>query len=53
MLILSSIPSKDGVLDWDCAEALDVPGMAESLAYIRDHASFPVRPASFGHCIRT
>lgn len=34
---------KNGLLDWDCAGAIDIPGMAESLAYIREHASFPVR----------
>ncbi|KAH7149877.1 P-loop containing nucleoside triphosphate hydrolase protein [Dactylonectria estremocensis] len=35
------LPSKDGLLDWDCAESLDIPSMAESLAYIRKHAAFP------------
>ncbi|KAH7015533.1 P-loop containing nucleoside triphosphate hydrolase protein [Ilyonectria destructans] len=35
------LPSRDGLLDWDCAEALDIPAMAESLAYIRAHAAFP------------
>ncbi|KAH7160713.1 P-loop containing nucleoside triphosphate hydrolase protein [Dactylonectria macrodidyma] len=35
------LPSRDGLLDWDCAEALDIPAMAESLAYIREHAAFP------------
>lgn len=33
---------KDGLLDWDCAESIDVPTMAEALSYIRQHASFPV-----------
>jgi hypothetical protein len=40
--LLNSLPSKHGLLDWDCAGSLDVDGMAESLAYIRQHASFPV-----------
>ncbi|KAL2203629.1 P-loop containing nucleoside triphosphate hydrolase protein [Sarocladium strictum] len=35
------LPSKNGVLDWDCAEAIDVSAMAEALSYIRSHASFP------------
>ncbi|KAF7545742.1 hypothetical protein G7Z17_g8937 [Cylindrodendrum hubeiense] len=37
----TELPSRDGLLDWDCAEALDIPAMAESLAYIRQHANFP------------
>ncbi|KAI5457384.1 P-loop containing nucleoside triphosphate hydrolase protein [Mariannaea sp. PMI_226] len=37
----TELPSKDGLLDWDCAESLDIPAMAESLAYIRQHAAFP------------
>ncbi|KAK7429064.1 ribosylnicotinamide kinase [Neonectria magnoliae] len=35
------LPSKDGLLDWDCAESLDIPAMADALAYIRRHAAFP------------
>ncbi|KAJ3543365.1 hypothetical protein NM208_g3623 [Fusarium decemcellulare] len=35
------LPMKNGLRDWDCPEALDIPAMAESLAYIRQHASFP------------
>jgi len=35
------LPTKNGLLDWDCAGAIDVPGMAESLAYIRQNAAFP------------
>jgi uridine kinase len=38
------LPTKNGLLDWDCAEAIDIPAMAESLAYIRQHAAFPVSP---------
>ncbi|EWG52522.1 hypothetical protein FVEG_16986 [Fusarium verticillioides 7600] len=37
----NELPTKDGLLDWDCAEALDIPAMDESLAYIRQHAAFP------------
>lgn len=33
---------KEGLLDWDCAEAIDIPAMADALSYIRQHASFPV-----------
>lgn len=40
------LPTKNGLLDWDCAEALDIPAMAESLAYIRQHAAFPVNHMS-------
>ncbi|KAG5920788.1 hypothetical protein E4U42_006069 [Claviceps africana] len=35
------LPSKDGLLDWDCAGAIDVPAMADALCYIRQHAAFP------------
>lgn len=35
------LPKKDGLLDWDCVEALDVPKMAESLAHISKHGVFP------------
>ncbi|KAF5608926.1 uridine kinase udk [Fusarium subglutinans] len=37
----NELPTKNGLLDWDCAEALDIPAMAESLTYIRQHAAFP------------
>ncbi|KAF4999805.1 hypothetical protein FGRMN_2185 [Fusarium graminum] len=37
----TELPTKNGLLDWDCAEAIDIPAMAESLAYIRQHAAFP------------
>ncbi|KAM0447675.1 hypothetical protein ACHAO4_008816 [Trichoderma viride] len=37
----TELPMKDGLLDWDCAESIDVPAMAEALSYIRQHASFP------------
>ncbi|GAB0134254.1 hypothetical protein EsDP_00002634 [Epichloe bromicola] len=35
------LPSKDGLLDWDCAGALNIPAMADALSYIREHAAFP------------
>lgn len=38
------LPSKDGLLDWDCAEAIDVPAMADALTYIRQHGAFPASP---------
>ncbi|KAL7941038.1 P-loop containing nucleoside triphosphate hydrolase protein [Trichoderma barbatum] len=37
----TELPMKDGLLDWDCPEAIDIPAMAEALSYIRNHASFP------------
>ncbi|KAH7173760.1 P-loop containing nucleoside triphosphate hydrolase protein [Fusarium flagelliforme] len=37
----TELPTKNGLLDWDCAGAIDIPAMAESLAYIRQHAAFP------------
>ena len=36
------LPMRDGLLDWDCAAAIDIPGMAKALSYIRQHATFPV-----------
>ncbi|PHH67663.1 hypothetical protein CDD80_661 [Ophiocordyceps camponoti-rufipedis] len=40
----AELPFKNGLRDWDCAEAVDVPAMIEALTYIRHHASFPVCP---------
>ncbi|KAL7930135.1 P-loop containing nucleoside triphosphate hydrolase protein [Trichoderma chlorosporum] len=37
----TELPMKDGLLDWDCPEAIDIPAMAEALSYIRQNASFP------------
>ncbi|RDA89860.1 hypothetical protein CP533_0404 [Ophiocordyceps camponoti-saundersi (nom. inval.)] len=37
----TELPSKNGFLDWDCAQAVDVPAMAEALTYIRRHAELP------------
>lgn len=36
------LPVKNGLLDWDSADALDISAMTEALSYIRQHASFPV-----------
>ncbi|KAG6039716.1 hypothetical protein E4U41_002155 [Claviceps citrina] len=35
------LPLKHGLLDWDCAGAIDVPAMADALSYTRQHAAFP------------
>lgn len=40
-----SLPSTNGLLDWDCAAAIDVDALADALSYIRRHAAFPVSPA--------
>lgn len=53
------LPIKDGLVDWDCAGAIDIPSMADSLSYIRQNASFPVfaqpqpQPSlsPFTHCL--
>ncbi|KAK8134029.1 ribosylnicotinamide kinase [Apiospora sp. TS-2023a] len=37
----SELPTRDGLLDWDCAAAIDIPGLAKALAYIRQNATFP------------
>ena len=37
------IPVKNGIADWDCAGAIDIPAMADALSYIRQHAEFPVK----------
>lgn len=39
------IPLKNGIADWDCAGAIDIPAMTEAVAYIRQHAEIPVRTA--------
>ncbi|KAK2591740.1 ribosylnicotinamide kinase [Conoideocrella luteorostrata] len=35
------LPSKEDLLDWDCAGAINIPAMADTLSYIREHAAFP------------
>ncbi|KAI6088998.1 P-loop containing nucleoside triphosphate hydrolase protein [Hypoxylon rubiginosum] len=37
----TELPSKDGLLDWDCAEAIDIPEMTRALSHIRTHGTFP------------
>ncbi|KAI0407104.1 nicotinamide riboside kinase 1 [Xylaria palmicola] len=35
------LPSKDGLLDWDCAEAINFDEMARALEHIRTEGTFP------------
>lgn len=42
MLMLLSLPVKDGLLDWDCAAALVIPDIVTSLDHIRQHGNLPV-----------
>ncbi|QSZ31513.1 hypothetical protein DSL72_001080 [Monilinia vaccinii-corymbosi] len=35
------LPKKHGMVDWDCAEALDIPKMAKSLEHIRREGTLP------------
>ncbi|OBT94797.2 ribosylnicotinamide kinase [Pseudogymnoascus verrucosus] len=35
------LPTKNGLLDWDCAEALSIPDIKSSLSHIQDHGTFP------------
>ncbi|KAI1753663.1 nicotinamide riboside kinase 1 [Xylaria castorea] len=35
------LPSKDGLLDWDCAEAINFDEMARALEHIRAEGTFP------------
>ncbi|KAI0137390.1 nicotinamide riboside kinase 1 [Xylariales sp. AK1849] len=37
----SELPTKDGLLDWDCAEAISIPDMTRALAHIRTNGTFP------------
>ncbi|OTB05420.1 hypothetical protein M426DRAFT_139756 [Hypoxylon sp. CI-4A] len=37
----AEIPTKDGLADWDCAEAISIPDMTRALAYIRENGTFP------------
>ncbi|KAJ2895534.1 ribosylnicotinamide kinase [Zalerion maritima] len=38
----SELPVRNGLTDWDCVEAIDVPQMAEALKYIRARGEVPV-----------
>ncbi|KAI1139660.1 P-loop containing nucleoside triphosphate hydrolase protein [Hypoxylon sp. FL0543] len=37
----TELPSKDGLLDWDCAEAISIPDMKRALEHIRAQGTFP------------
>ncbi|KAI2473405.1 P-loop containing nucleoside triphosphate hydrolase protein [Annulohypoxylon bovei var. microspora] len=37
----TELPSKDGLLDWDCAESISIPDMTRALAHIREQGTFP------------
>ncbi|KAL6882374.1 P-loop containing nucleoside triphosphate hydrolase protein [Trichoderma longibrachiatum] len=37
----AELPIKNGLVDWDCPESIDIPAMAQALSYIRENASFP------------
>ncbi|KAL0940963.1 nicotinamide riboside kinase [Colletotrichum truncatum] len=43
----SELPTKNGLLDWDCAEAISVPDMNKALTHIRENGTFPVRRQPF------
>lgn len=36
------LPYKDGLLDWDCAESINIPDMERALSHIRSEGTFPV-----------
>ncbi|KAI1499791.1 nicotinamide riboside kinase 1 [Biscogniauxia marginata] len=38
----SELPTRDGLLDWDCAEALNIPDMTRALKHIRAEGTFPL-----------
>ncbi|KAL7624357.1 ribosylnicotinamide kinase [Parahypoxylon ruwenzoriense] len=38
----TELPIKEGLLDWDCAEAISIPDLARALSHIRAHGTFPV-----------
>ncbi|KAL2293207.1 hypothetical protein FJTKL_05178 [Diaporthe vaccinii] len=35
------LPYKDGLLDWDCAESINIPDMERALSHIRSEGTFP------------
>lgn len=43
LIFLCRLPMKDGLLDWDCAESLNIPDMEKALSHIRLQGTFPVR----------
>lgn len=36
------LPVRDGLLDWDCAESIDLAHMERALSHIRSAGTFPV-----------
>lgn len=42
----SRLPTKDGLLDWDCAESIDIPDVERALLHIRSEGTFPVSKSS-------
>ncbi|KXH33750.1 nicotinamide riboside kinase 1 [Colletotrichum salicis] len=37
----TELPSKDGLLDWDCPESISIPSMEKALVHIRENGTFP------------
>ncbi|KAI1388317.1 P-loop containing nucleoside triphosphate hydrolase protein [Hypoxylon trugodes] len=37
----TELPTREGFLDWDCAEAISIPDMKRALEHIRAHGTFP------------
>ncbi|KAI1799397.1 P-loop containing nucleoside triphosphate hydrolase protein [Daldinia bambusicola] len=37
----TELPYKEGLLDWDCAQAINIPDMKRALEHIRAHGTFP------------
>ncbi|KAF2862569.1 P-loop containing nucleoside triphosphate hydrolase protein [Piedraia hortae CBS 480.64] len=37
----ADIPLKDGVSDWDCLEAIDLPALANALKHVKEKGSLP------------
>ncbi|PQE19569.1 nicotinamide riboside kinase 1 protein [Rutstroemia sp. NJR-2017a WRK4] len=35
------LPKKDDLIDWDCAESLNIPRIAETLEYVHENAALP------------
>lgn len=53
LMLKKSLPVKNDLLDWDCAESLVIPDIEKSLDYIQQNGIFMVRffiprPASKG-----
>ncbi|KAF2748998.1 P-loop containing nucleoside triphosphate hydrolase protein [Sporormia fimetaria CBS 119925] len=37
----AQIPLRDGIQDWDCIDALNLPSLTSALAYIKTHSTLP------------